>query len=185
MPIQLGVEFLDILRRIWQWLRNLHYVVFYEKPQEIGRKRGLEYHHLATSYHYLKIVAIINWAVPAVGFLVWYIFVVQACRWSWTRGSIEDIYLGFSPQSQVPWYLDLWIPQHTSNSEEISEPALHLERLLTGHKKMLNATRSLDDQASKTAQLAQEWVSNDSLTTLGKSAFWVIPSYIDPYPRQC
>lgn len=156
---------------IWIWLCDVCYWFFYKKPLIIGRKRGLQYHHLSKLYWYCQIFFIINWVIPLMFLLVWYIAIVQGCSSTTVRGLLEDICLGpyLGPSNEIPWYLDLWDPQgNPVNDSKIRTPP-YIERIMTGHVKLLDTARALSHQVSKTEQMAPGFVTQEMLRNLSKS----------------
>ena len=160
-----------VTMHIWRWLCNICYWVFYKKPLLLGRKKGLQYHHLTKLYWYTKIVAVINWGIPLTFFSVWYIIIVQGCRSTTARGLLEEICIGpyLSPENEVPWHLDLWDPQGIPvNHSKIHTP-LYIERIMTGHLKLRDTASALSHQVLKTEQMAPGFVTQEMLGNLSMS----------------
>ena len=163
-------NFWSVTKYIWIWLCNIFYWIFYKKPLLLGRKKGLQYHHLTRLYYYAKIVAIVNWGVPLILFLVWYFIIIQGCTSIMVRGYIEEIctepYL--SPKNEVPWYLDLWHPQGIPIDHSMIHIPLHIENIMTGHMKLRNTAMALNHQASKTELMAPGFVTQKMLSDLSE-----------------
>ncbi len=161
----------NVLQNIWKWLCKLCYWIFYKKPLLIGRRQGLQYHHLTKLYWYTKIVAIIFWVIPWIFLSIWYIFIVQGCTSVTARGLLEEICTGpyLSPENGIPWYLDLWDPQGVPvNHSKVHTPS-YLESIMTGHMRLRDTTMALSHQISKTEQMAPGFVTYEMLNNLSES----------------
>ena len=169
--IALLLQVWTTLITIWIWVCDISYWFFYKKPLMIGRKRGLQYHHLARLYWYSRIIFIINWIIPLIFFSIWYIIIIQGCSSTTIRGLLEDICVGpyLGPSNEIPWYLNLWDSQENFvNDSKIRVPP-YIERIMTGHIKLLDTAKALNHQISKTEQMAPGFVTQEMLRNLSKS----------------
>ena len=169
--IALWLQVRTIPISIWIWFSDISYWLFYKKPLMTGRKRGLQYHHLAILYWYCRIIFIINWIIPLIFLSIWYIIIVQGCSSTTMRGLLEDICVGpyLSPSNEIPWYLDLWDPQENLVNDSKIRISPYFERIMTGHIKLLDTAKALNHQISKTEQMAPGFVTQEMLKNLSKS----------------
>lgn len=171
MTVSNWTRFRNVLLNIWKWLCNICYWIFYKKPLLLGRKKGLQYHHLTKFYWYTRIVATICWVIPWIFLLLWYIIIVQGCTSNTARGFLEDICIGpyLSPKNEVPWYLDLWNPQGLPFNHSKTQSPLYIESIMTGHMKIRDTSRALSHQVSKTEKMAPGFVTAEMLSNLSES----------------
>ena len=153
------------------WIRFTCYRIFFLAPIKMGRKQGLQYPHLYKFYWYASIVAMINWGVPLILFLIWYVIMVQGCVSITARGLLEGICVGpyLSPTNQIPWHLHLWKPQEIPVNHPQIQSTLYIESMMTGHTRLYDTAWALVHQVSKTEEDAPGFVSEEMSSDLRKS----------------
>lgn len=158
---------------VWTMVKNLSYHIFFRKPIELHKHRGLQYHHLKTTYVYFFAFIIVPfYFVPWVGLAVWYIAIVKACEHQFTRDYVEAVciqsQLGITNKS-MPWYLDLW-NSRADNSRYFDILSPSIEAIMTSHLPLYDAQIELLTHSSKlNGMLSASPVFGELLGSLGKS----------------
>lgn len=181
----------SIFTSIWSWtLTILHSLlvqswiakkfrilcrhVFFKAPVKVGRRFGAEVDIIQLGWFYGRLSFLLKplWVYPAYLLLVNFLVVHPACSSTGVRRLpiLDDLCAGsfLNPKVQVPWYLDLWVPQGVPQNRSSVHSPYYMERIMVGHIRLHDSAVALRHQVLKTNSMAPGNTTYEMLGSLGK-----------------
>lgn len=169
------------VRFVWEKLTGLASYIFFDKPLELGKSRGLRYTHIHNSYsHFLAFVLLPYFVLPWMALATWYLVTVKGCEFHISRQYLEGFCMqpNLNPDIAIYWYKDLWNHQ-TDNADYLDTLPSYLEAIMISHLKIFDAQESLVEQA---AELNNKYLPSHTAkalkSSLGRLCLFSIPTFI-------